>query len=164
MTVPRMTTLSGQSSNCNEYLYLLRNKGVKVKWLSCCRYLMALVTASEEPEWLALLRSRKKLDRERGLSQLKAVLDTECLEEDEKNKLESCIFGLFSSPAAPWEEKHGGLMAAVVLVPTASERFCDLVKGEIPLLLEHQESRIRLTAGQLLAYHSKNIRPFQLTL
>ena len=112
-----------------------------------------MTTAPEEPEWLALLRSRKRLDRERGLSQLKAVLDTECLEEDEKNRLESCIFGLFSSPAAPWEEKHGGLMAAVVMVPTASERFCDLVKGEIPLLLEHQESRIRLTAGELLAYH-----------
>ena len=101
-----------------------------------------------EPEWLNLLRSRKKLDRERGLSQLKAVLDTEFLEEGEKSKLESCIFDLLSSLTAPWEEKHGGLMAAGILVPTASERFCDLVKGEIPLLLEHQESRIRLASGE----------------
>ena len=100
-----------------------------------------------ETEWLNLLRSRKKLDRERGLSQLKSVLETEFLEEEEKSKLESCIFDLLSSLTAPWEEKHGGLMAAGVLVPTASERFCDLVKGEIPLLLEHQESRIRLAAG-----------------
>ena len=94
--------------------------------------------------WVAESPAKQEDTRPWERSQFKAVLDTEFLEEGEKSMLESCIFDLFSSLTAPWEERHRGLMAAGILVPTASKRFCDLVKGEIPLLLQHKESRIHL--------------------
>ena len=97
--------------------------------------------------WFPLLRSKKKLDREKGLTQLKAVLGSGPLEESERERLETCVFELISSLIAPWEEKHGGLMAAALLVPLASEGFCEKINGEVPLLMENDELRIRLATG-----------------
>ena len=105
------------------------------------------MAAHQQVDWLTLLRSKRKLDRERGIMQLKEILNTDILEEGEKNRLESTIFGLLSSP--PSEERHGGLMAATLLIPWASEQFCERVKGEIPSLLENEEFRIRLATGRV---------------
>ena len=100
------------------------------------------MTAIEEVDWLPLLRSKKKLDREKGLTQLKAILGSGPLEESERERLETCAFELISSLISPWEEKHGGLMAAALLVPLASEGFCEKIKGEVPLLMENHDYRV----------------------
>ena len=98
-----------------------------------------------------LLRSKKKLDRERGLNQLKVQIipslpGVQC---DEKNFIEDELLRLVLSLAAPWEERHGGLLAAGILIQTgaASQHFCNKIKGEIPLFLEDSESRVRMAAG-----------------
>ena len=44
-------------------------------------------------------------------------------------------------------------MAACVLLPNASEEFYEKLKGEVPLLLEHNESRIRIAAGIYMYIH-----------
>ena len=102
----------------------------------------------EEPDWLPLLRSKKKLEREKGLAQLKAVLGGGSLAEGERRRLETCVLDLVSSLTSPWEEKHGGLMAGALIVPLASEGFREKIKGEVPLLMENEELRIRLATGE----------------
>ena len=105
------------------------------------------MAALEEADWVPLLRSKRKLDREKGLAQLKAVLGSGPPEEGERERLEMCVLDLVSSLTSPWEEKHGGLMAAALLVPLSSEGYREKIKGEVPLLMENEELRIRLATG-----------------
>ena len=70
------------------------------------------------------------------------------LAEEERRKSESEVLGLVSSLTSSWETKHGGLVAATVLLPGALPHFVDKMKEEAPLLLQYDESRIiRLAAG-----------------
>lgn len=101
-----------------------------------------------EREWLGLLQSKKRLDRERGLQELKQLVDEGRLHGEERGKSEEDVLELITSLSSSWEAKHGGLMATTVLLPHASRDFCDKLKGEIPLLLEYDESRVRLAAGE----------------
>lgn len=105
--------------------------------------------AGEEPiAWLSLLQSKKRLERERGLSQLKELVEGGRLGGQEER--EEQVFQLVSSLTCPWEAKHGGLMAAGVLLAHASGEFAERLQGEVLLLLEHDESRIRLATGDCL--------------
>lgn len=107
-----------------------------------------------ERPWLTLLRSKKRLERERGLHELKLQVDEGRLREEERRQGEGDVLELVTSFTCSWEAKHGGLMAACVLLPKASEEFCEKLKGEVPLLLEYNESRVRLAAGTLVdMYH-----------
>ena len=104
-------------------------------------------------EVTVLLCSKKRLNRDRGLAELKKVLEGDPSDvRADVEQLEAKIVGLIAPDAeegvvTAWETKHGGLMAALVLIPGASERFCVKVKGAIPKLLESGESRVRLLAG-----------------
>ena len=106
-----------------------------------------MAATQTESEWLTLLRSKKRLEREKGLLQLKVIVEGGSLEEGERKRLETTICDRLSSLITPWEEKHGGILAAVLLVSSASNEFCRRIRGEIPLLLEDEESRVRLAAG-----------------
>lgn len=104
-------------------------------------------------DWASLLGSKKKLDREKSLNKLREVLHAPSLQTDEKTSIEGHITQLLTqSLASPWEEKHGGLMAAGVMVQEgyASEQFCERMKGEVPLFLEDAEYRVRLAAGEFV--------------
>ena len=107
----------------------------------------------EEPaaDWLTLLRSKKRLDREKGLNQLKLLLQVpnQDIQDDVVLSIETKLLELVLSLTSPWEERHGGLLAAGIMIQagTASQQFCDKIKGEIPLFLEDPESRIRMAAG-----------------
>ena len=105
----------------------------------------------EEPvaDWLTLLRSRKRLDREKGLNKLKLLLQVPNEDAVVTVSIETKLLELVLSLTSPWEERHGGLLAAGILIQTgtASQQFCDKIKGEIPLFLEDPESRIRMAAG-----------------
>ena len=96
-------------------------------------------------EWTTLLASSRRLDREKGLSELKTLLDSGTLSDDAKLQIETTVCGLVCS--ATWEGKHGGLMAAGVLLSTCTKQFCGQVKAQIPLLLEEKESRVRIATG-----------------
>ena len=113
--------------------------------------------SAEEPaaDWLTLLGSKKRLDREKGLNKLKLLLQVPANEGTQDNVLlsiEAKLLELVLSLTSPWEERHGGLLAAgmVIQTGTASQQFCDRIKGEIPLFLEDPESRIRMAAGLFL--------------
>ena len=69
------------------------------------------------------------------------------LGEDERGESERGVLELVTSLTSSWETKHGGLMAASVLLPGSSPQFVEMMKGEVPLLLEYDESRVRLAAG-----------------
>ena len=102
-------------------------------------------------DWLTLLRSKKRLDREKGLNQLKLLLQVpnQDIQDDVVVSVETKLLELVLSLTSPWEERHGGLLAAGIMIQagTASQQFCDKIKGEIPLFLEDPESRIRMAAG-----------------
>ena len=108
----------------------------------------------EEPaaECLLLLRSKKRLDRENGLSKLKLLLQD--VQDEVIVSIEAKLLELVLSLISPWEERHGGLLAAGIMIQTgaASQQFCDRIKGEIPLFLEDPESRIRIAAGMVLNF------------
>ena len=96
---------------------------------------------------LALLQSKRRLDREKGLQQLQQQVNEGKLGEDERRESEREVLELVTSLTSSWETKHGGLMAASVLLPGSSPQFVEKMKGEVPLLLEYDESRVRLAAG-----------------
>lgn len=102
---------------------------------------------------LPLLKCKKRLEREKGLSELKNLIETnQALPEDLKD-LQSSLSVILSAPSPDesneWEEKHGALLAANLLIDKkkASEEFKDNLKGLVSHLLEHDESRIRLLTG-----------------
>ena len=108
----------------------------------------------EQPvvDWLTLLHSKKRLDREKGLNKLKLLLQGprgEDIQDNSVASIEAKLLELVLSLTSPWEERHGGLLAAGILIQTgaASQQFRDKIKGKIPLFLEDPESRIRMAAG-----------------
>lgn len=108
---------------------------------------MAVESDSQSQGWLVLLQSKKRLERERGLQELQLQVDNGRLGEEERRKCEGPILELVTSLTCSWEAKHGAIMAACILLPNMSEEAVKKLKGEIPLLLEHNESRVRLAAG-----------------
>ena len=106
-----------------------------------------MASESTKKSWLSLLQSKKRLEREKGLHELRLQVEEGRLGEEERWKSEDAVLELVTSLTCSWEAKHGGLMAACVLLPKAQEQFCEKLKEEVPLLLEHNESRVRLAAG-----------------
>ena len=111
--------------------------------------LTSTMESCNQPQWVALLQSKKRLDRDRGLQELRILVGGVVLEEGEKRKFEEDVLELVTSLSSSWEAKHGGLLAASVLLPHASHDFCEKLKGDVPLLLEYNESRVRLAAGEV---------------
>ena len=110
------------------------------------------MSSSDCQEWFDLLKSKKRLDRERALNQLRSLVTPKRLDEasDFKTSIESKILEVILSLATPWEERQGGLLAAGIMIQAAvaSEHFCETIKGVIQLYLEDPESRVRMAAGQ----------------
>lgn len=108
---------------------------------------MAVESDSQSQGWLVLLQSKKRLEREKGLHELQLQVDNGRLGEEERRKSEGPILELLTSLTCSWEAKHGAIMATCILLSNMSEEAVKKLKGEIPLLLEHDESRVRLAAG-----------------
>ena len=105
--------------------------------------------STQSQEWTALLSSKKRIDREKGLAALKTLLTPDISEEDKKS-IESHVISLLTTLVGPWEDKHGGLMAAALILESgvASSDFTAQVKSVLPILLEEEESRVRIAAGE----------------
>ena len=101
---------------------------------------------------LTYLRCNKRLEREKGISELKQLVDSGCLSSIDQDQLESKLTLILSSSDGPWEEKQGVLMAGCLLVEKnkAGEVFMRRLMELVPLLLENIESRVRITTGQYL--------------
>ena len=99
---------------------------------------------------LSSLKSNQRLGREKGLSELKKLIDTtgEAPLPDLK-ELQSSLLVILSTEGGGWEGKHGALLATKLLIDEkkTNEEFKDNLKGLVGSLLEHNESRIRLLTG-----------------
>ena len=102
-------------------------------------------------EVLNLLCSSAKLDRDRGVAELSKYLKT--IDASLVQGLESAIEGLLCDSLAPWESRHGGLMGTKHLLlnetHACSDHFADISKDHAMKLLEDEESRVRLGAGEI---------------
>lgn len=100
------------------------------------------------PQYLPFLSSKQKLERDKGLEIIKNLLKNPG--SDEIVSLEQDILRLLlNSDEGEWESVHGGLMASVLLVEAgvASNELCKEIQKMAPLMLEHQEPRVRLATG-----------------
>ena len=99
-------------------------------------------------EVLTLLCSAQKIERDRGVVELQKFIGT--AEDVEIRRLESSIQSLLEDGMSPWESKHGALMGTKALLSheKCSDEFAQLSKDYALRLLEHSESRVRLSAGE----------------
>ena len=97
--------------------------------------------------YASLLSSKQRLERDKGLAAIKEALKDP--NGDVIWSLEQTFLELLTKDA--WESTHGALMAAglVIEAGVSSEGFCREIQKEIPGLLEHNEPRVRLAAGEV---------------
>ncbi|XP_064405972.1 uncharacterized protein LOC135351009 [Halichondria panicea] len=111
-------------------------------------------SSSEESrqEWTVLLSSKRRLDREKGLTALKTLLASSNLQPEDKEKIEAHVLTLITSLVGPWEDRHGGLMATGLILESgvATSSFSRQVTSSVPLLLEETESRVRIATGEVI--------------
>ena len=106
-------------------------------------------------EVLKLLCSSAKLDRDRGLEQLRDLIDVKATDCDFIGALCSQILQLLGDSNISWESKHGALTGAKsILLNVKLLKDHDLyasfhasVLKSCFVLLEDDESRVRLAAG-----------------
>ena len=99
-------------------------------------------------EVLTFLCSSQKIERDNGVSKLHTFLGV--VQDDEIRRLESSIQSLLEDGMSPWESKHGALMGTKALLnhEKCSDDFAHVSKNYALQLLEHSESRVRLSAGE----------------
>ncbi|XP_033114382.1 uncharacterized protein LOC117114802 [Anneissia japonica] len=97
-----------------------------------------------------LLCSSKKIERDRGLTELQRIINS--AEPDDIESLEVNFVGLLQSHDSEWETKQGALQGSRMLVanPWSSENFGSQLKVHVLDLLNHNEARVRLSAGEVL--------------
>ncbi|PIK47878.1 hypothetical protein BSL78_15253 [Apostichopus japonicus] len=97
-----------------------------------------------------LLHSSKKLDRDKGISQLQDKMSK--LTEEEFQKLQETCLTALADKALPWEAKQGSLMATKLLLQSdhlTSHSWTGLRDCCISCLGE-EEMRVRSEAGEVL--------------
>lgn len=111
----------------------------------------SIIGADSQPvtEWTSLIASKKRLDREKGLEVLKTLLTSPDIKQEDKTAIETHLTSLITSMVGPWEDRHGGLMAVGLVLDagSGSSDFIGQVKSTVPILLEEEESRVRIAAG-----------------
>ncbi|CAL1530399.1 unnamed protein product [Lymnaea stagnalis] len=118
-------------------------------------------------EIITKLCSKAKLDRDRGFSELEEYIST-CDEEDILS-FEQDILRMLSQPDDGWESRHGGLSGARCLfehgkikledeeIGSGGDSFAYTMIEKSMLMLEHDEFRVRIAAGELLGVLCKLI-------
>lgn len=114
-----------------------------------------MADAASAPKSLASvisqLKAKRRLERDRGLSELKSLLQSHALSSSEVEDVESSLAGSLVSTDCSWEEVHGAALAASVLVceNKAKQGFLVDLITLLPALMDHEESRVRNAAGRL---------------
>ena len=104
--------------------------------------------------YLPFLRSKQKLERDKGLEIIKDILKSPS--KDDISALEKNILKLVPiTEEGSWEEIHGGLLACALMLEAGlgSDELCKEIQGIVPQMLEHQEPRVRLSAGKKILVH-----------
>ncbi len=98
-------------------------------------------------EVLSLLCSSQKIERDKGVVELNKVLNT--AGDEEVKRLEASLQSLLEDGCLAWESKHGALMGTKTLISheKCSDEFALVARDFALRLLEHSESRVRLSAG-----------------
>jgi len=105
---------------------------------------------------LKLLVSTLKLDRERGIREFEAILQSQNHERKlaAVEEIETKLKELVSRPDCSWEEKHGYLLAKKSLVAFKKDQmdsnFLSNIQNEAVRYLQDGEVRVRGVAGELL--------------
>lgn len=96
--------------------------------------------------YLASLRSKQRLERDKGLEIVKELLRGRS--NDDITKLESNILELLASTNC-WEGTHGALCASALMIEAGvcSDDFYREVEKAVPAMLDDTEPRLRLVAG-----------------
>ena len=97
-------------------------------------------------EIIQKLCSHQKLDRDKGLEELRAFLHDEA--NNSSQMAASLLNILKTSPT--WEARHGSLMGVQVLIENGNSALGKEVLLLLPQLLEDDEPRVRLSAGEVL--------------
>ncbi|XP_078593864.1 uncharacterized protein LOC144871827 [Branchiostoma floridae x Branchiostoma japonicum] len=102
-------------------------------------------------EILESLCSAKKLDRDRGLVELKSFLSKDN-EAEAVQLVEEALGNVLRDAAVPWESRHGSLMGSKLTVKhrLCSNEFAELCGERAVALLTDDEVRVRIAAGELL--------------
>lgn len=104
------------------------------------------------------LKLHKRLEREKGLKELTNAIESSLFTPLDYNHLETCLLSVLTSPNSAWEELHGSLMAANLLIEKekSSGELKTNLTNIVNLLLENEESRVRLITGNYTACLSRD--------
>ena len=100
-------------------------------------------------DFVSCLKSKRRLERDKGLSQLRNLLSSNSLSAEVLKQLQETFLSSLSSTSTTWEEKHGALMATILLLPVSADQWAVRVRKELPQLLQHKETRVGAAAGRL---------------
>lgn len=100
-------------------------------------------------DFVLCLKSKRRLERDKGLSQLRNLLSSNSLSAEVLKQLQETFLSSLSSTSTTWEEKHGALMATILLLPVSADQWAVRVRKELPQLLQHKETRVGAAAGRL---------------
>ncbi|ESO94206.1 hypothetical protein LOTGIDRAFT_232463 [Lottia gigantea] len=106
---------------------------------------------------LLLLCSSAKIERDRGCVELEKFLEDK--NEEEVKDFEDKLLKILSDASSSWESKHGGLMGSksILLHKHCSGSFPDKIRQHSIGLLEDEEFRVRIAAGEVLGVLCKKI-------
>lgn len=98
-------------------------------------------------EILQRLCSHQKLDRDKGIEELRKFLQREA---DNSSQIAPSLLNILKTSTS-WEARHGCLMASKVLIENGdSSTLGKEVLSLLPQMLEDDEPRVRLSAGEVL--------------
>ena len=100
-----------------------------------------------DPSYVSMLSSKLKLDRDKGLDGVREILRDRG--SDAVSRLEGDVKELLLAGGEGWERLHGALAACALMVEAGicSDHFYKTAQETLPSILDHEEPRVRLSAG-----------------
>ncbi|XP_050404936.1 uncharacterized protein LOC126820858 [Patella vulgata] len=102
-----------------------------------------------------------KIERDRGCVELEKYLSE--AEASEVKEFEEKLLYILTNPSSPWESKHGALMGSKYILVNnnykhdGSDAFSKDIREKAVLLLEDEEFRVRIAAGEVIGALCKKI-------
>lgn len=97
---------------------------------------------------LAQICSLKKLDRDKGINDLRTLINGSKEKDDLFKRLEPHLLAVLKKNER-WESTQGCLAATCALVEHATEQFSEDILSLLPTMLEDKEPRVRQAAGEV---------------
>ncbi|KAK6182480.1 hypothetical protein SNE40_010161 [Patella caerulea] len=108
---------------------------------------------------LERLCNTAKIERDRGCVELEKYLSE--AEASEVREFEEKLLNILTNSSSPWESKHGALMGSKSILVNnnkhCSDGFSKDIREKAVLLLEDEEFRVRIAAGEIIGALCKKI-------